>query len=451
VHGFEDHISAVVPWLRETGIADHIHHLKKDEIRTAIVVPAVGDKGDLRVIIDAMQSLLQDAHRLCFDGPKCMLTYQCRVVLGRFQPSQVDLTGKTRPFDPYKGPKSLATYFRSALQFVSYFNRVVAPNEYHFSLVADADDHDEIQRPEDIIEATDSQLEVWREIASIAQRIRANRTESYNSSDGNSEGDRLKKQLLKLWILVICQKTGARRYQSPLLSFCAMLSIKPSTRGWMEPGNFNSNLSAIIWVVQLLIFYHGALEEQQGYGETLKIVKAYCDEYLQQTVETPMGEILRWRLLLFRVSGASVGTHEASWDETEQVLTYENTELRMDQIPCLLESEYQGCSQLLYDDLMLGLKSLRRMEPYALKDGVNVDTVGWNFTQHRDNTDVLKGADSTLLANIRQSQRLCHIFLVKDSRSPQGLVWRESAIASYEATVQEFLKRLSVLIYISGG
>ena len=89
-----------------------------------------------------------------------------------------------------------------------------------------------------------------------------------------------------------------------------------------------------------------------------------------------MGEILRWRLLLFRVSGASVGTHEASWDETEQVLTYENTELRMDQIPCLLKSEYQGCSQLLYDDLMLGLKNLRRMEPYVLKDGVNVDTVG---------------------------------------------------------------------------
>ena len=57
-----------------------------------------------------------------------------------------------------------------------------------------------------------------------------------------------------------------------------------------------------------------------------------------------MGEILRWRLLLFRVSGTSIGTHEASWDESEQVLTYENTELRMDQIPSLLESEYQGCS-----------------------------------------------------------------------------------------------------------
>jgi hypothetical protein len=101
---------------------------------------------------------LRDAHRLCFDGPDYMLTYQCRVVLSRFQPSQVDLIGKTRPFDPYKGPKSLAIYFGMALRFVSYFCRVVAPNKYYFSTVAK--DNDDIQRPEDIIEATDEQLAV---------------------------------------------------------------------------------------------------------------------------------------------------------------------------------------------------------------------------------------------------------------------------------------------------
>ena len=107
-----------------------------------------------------MESLLQDAHRLCFDGPDCMLTYQCRVVLSRFQPSQVDLIGKTRPFDSYKGPKSLATYFGIAHRFVSYFSKVVAPDDYHFSLVADAEDDSERQRPEDIIGATDEQLAV---------------------------------------------------------------------------------------------------------------------------------------------------------------------------------------------------------------------------------------------------------------------------------------------------
>jgi len=452
VHGFDEHRSAVVPWLRETGIVDHVHGLNKDEIRTAIAVPPIGDKGDLRMVVDAMESLLRDAHRLCFDGPDCMLTYQCRVVLGRFQPSQVDLQGKTRPFDPYKEPSSLSKYFRAAHSFLSYFSRVVAPDEYYFSLAAE--DGDEAQRPEDVVDATDEQLAKWKEICEIVRRIGADRIENYDGcgdGDGDNVDNGLKERLLELWMLLICHTTGAQRYQSPLLSFCAMLSIKPSTRGWMEPGNFNSSLSAMIWVVQLLVFHDSAMRQQRGSGETLQLVKDYCDQYLQQTVETPMGEILRWRLLLFRVSGASVGTHEASWDESEQVLTYEDTELSMEQIPSLLRSEYQGCSQLLYDDLMLGLKSLRRMDPRILKDGANVDTVRWNFIQHKDNAEFLKGTDSALLAAIERSEQLSRIFLVENNSSPGGLAWRESAMASYEATVQEFLKRLSVLVHISSG
>jgi hypothetical protein len=82
-------------------------------------------------------------------------------------------------------------------------------------------------------------------------------------------------------MLLICYTTGARRYESPLLSFYAMLSIKPSTRSWMEPSNFNSSLLAIIWIMQLLVFYNSALKEQRGCGKTLKLVKAYYDEYLQ--------------------------------------------------------------------------------------------------------------------------------------------------------------------------
>ncbi|KAM0720756.1 hypothetical protein Q7P37_004893 [Cladosporium fusiforme] len=422
VHGFHEHVSAVVPWLRETGIADHICGLKKDEIRTAIAIPAPGDEGDLRTIIDAMQSLLQDAHRLCFDGPDCMLTYQCRVVLSRFQSSQVDLTGKTRPFDPYKGPKSLATYFGVAHRFVSYFSRVVAPDDYHFSPAAG--DDGETQRPEDTIEATDEQLAVWQDILKFAMHRRTADQTSDDRDDTEDDNSEMKERLLELWMLLVCHTTGARRYESPLLSFCAMLSIKPSTRSWMEPGNFNSSLSAIIWIVQLLVFYDSASKEQRGLGQTLKLVKTHCDRYLQQTVETPMGEILRWRLLLFKVSGASVGTHEASWDEREEVLTYEDTELRMDQIPSLLASEYQGCSQLLYDDLMLGLQSLRPMNAQSLVDGVNVETVGWNFAQHRDNATTLGGTESALTKAIERSDQLSRIFLTEDNRSPSGWAWR---------------------------
>ena len=61
--------------MRETGITDYIRNLSKDEIRTATAVPPPGDETELRVIVDAMESLLRDAHGLCFDGPDCMLTY----------------------------------------------------------------------------------------------------------------------------------------------------------------------------------------------------------------------------------------------------------------------------------------------------------------------------------------------------------------------------------------
>jgi hypothetical protein len=70
------------------------------------------------------------------------------------------LIGKTRLFNPYKGPKSLTTYFGIAYRFVSYFSRVVAPDEYYFSLVMNPDDDSKGQRPEDIINMIDEQLAV---------------------------------------------------------------------------------------------------------------------------------------------------------------------------------------------------------------------------------------------------------------------------------------------------
>lgn len=91
------------------------------------------------------------------------------------------------------------------------------------------------------------------------------------------------------------------------------------------------------------------------------------------------------------------------------------------------------------------------MHSWALKDGPNVDTLDWNFTQQRENVHLLEGADSALLSAIERSEHLSHLFLADDRRHPSGYTWRENTLAAYEATVQEFLKRLSVLVHVSGG
>ena len=221
--------------------------------------------------------------------------------------------------------------------------------DYHFS----ADSEDPTQRPEDVIELNHAQLKTWHSIRRLARQREAK--SNVDSEDG------LKDELVEMCMLLDCHITGARRYRSPLLSFCAMLSIKQSTSSWMRPGDFNSHLSAIIWVVQLLIFYDSARREYQGQGETLRLGKRRCEDYLQQTVESPMGEILRWRLLLFQISQDSFSDHQATWEEDEQVLTYESTKLHIDQIPTLLVSEYNECWRVLYDELVLKLTDFRRM------------------------------------------------------------------------------------------
>ncbi len=142
-----------------------------------------------------------------------MLTWPCRVVLSRFQSSLIETIRKTRPFDPSKEPRTLSAYFKLAKQFLSYVDRVAVCREYYFSVDAEI----EMRRPEDAIKLSDEQSKTWHSIRRIAQQMHS----------GCAEGeDDLEDELVRMWMLLICHSTGAKRYRSPLLSFCAMLSIK---------------------------------------------------------------------------------------------------------------------------------------------------------------------------------------------------------------------------------
>ena len=88
----------------------------------------------------------------------------------------------------------------------------------------------------------------------------------------------------------------------------------------------------------------------------------------------------------------------------------------------------------------------------TLKDNRNVDIVGWNFSQHSDNAHMLDGSEDALLSTIERSPRLSQLFVDDDNQQPGFTsTWRESAMISYEAVVQNFLASLCVLIHISGG
>ncbi|KAK0771778.1 hypothetical protein LTR59_005462 [Friedmanniomyces endolithicus] len=230
-----------------------------------------------------------------------------------------------------------------------------------------------------------------------------------------------------------------------------MLSVQPTTGSWMRSGDFSSDLSKVIWIVQLVIFYHSAQQEHRGHGRTLASIQECCAVYLHPANETPMEEILRRRLLLFHVRDHTVGDQQAGWNEQEDEVTYGGTTLRMDHIPTLLKSEYQHCHQILYEELMLHAKGFRHMHAPASHDRFDVQTVHWRFKDHPGNADLLRSTDRFLLNVIERSEYLSRLFVMGQASTAGKWTWRQSAIATFEAHVQSFLARLCVLIHISSG
>lgn len=192
VQGFDDHRSTVVPWLRETSIADHLRGLRKDEIKGVIALPSPGENDGLRHITEATEMMLREAHSWCFDGTDCMLTWPCRVVLSRFQSSQTESFGKIRPFDPHKEPNTLRTYFTLAKKVLVYFDRVAAGDDYFFS----AELEEESFRPEDHVDPTEEQLDAWKALRALANHQMAD--------DDEEKRSELKGRLLGFWMLLVC-------------------------------------------------------------------------------------------------------------------------------------------------------------------------------------------------------------------------------------------------------
>lgn len=112
-------------------------------------------------------------------------------------------------------------------------------------------------------------------------------------------------------------------------------------------------------------------------------------------------------------------------------------------------SEFAQARQSLYSELMFGVQNPPRIQAWALKDNLDADAFSWSWGQHRENADLLKGSATALLTAIKASKPLRDSFL--DTADDGTKTWRQKAIDQYEAVVEEFLKRLLILIHTASG
>ncbi|KAI3567780.1 hypothetical protein IWW34DRAFT_641690 [Fusarium oxysporum f. sp. albedinis] len=468
VEGIDESRADRVPWLIHTGFPTHLQGLRDTEIISSYALPrsidplndgiySEGDdddddvdvddideyKGDdtgraatdLRRILAAAEGMLRDAYRLCSDkSPERKMTQQRAKRLSNFRgdDSSITSSAKANKFRSFKNESSLTTYFRIQKQLLAYYNRVVFRADGYFTR-----EYDNQVVPRDTIEATSIQQQAMEDITRILRR--QDKMEKEKNSDDDKDDDknevngdldndhRLKHAIRKFYISLICQTVGSRPFRSAILSFCAMKSRKKSwTRQsdkeqrrlctWHKPGNFNSNLSALTWAAQLILFDFVCFQKQDDEDGIPDLLDQMCKKYFQQMTETPYGHILQWRLYLFAASSTELTTYQARWSLDGETVDYMGKQLRMEQVSQLTLSEFRQAQSLLYDELLFGMEDITPIEAWRLNDDLDLENYGASWITDNRNKEILAGTHDALLRQIEGRASLRRAFIRPDQR-----------------------------------
>lgn len=277
-----------MPWLHDlTGFPYHMLNLKGEEIWSSykLLLKKELDSSskntedpDLVRILAAAEAMLRDAYRLCSDtSADRKMTQQRANILNEFY---AGASGKADGFRYFKNASTLVTYFTIMKQLLVYYYRVVYCEDGHFTRI-----QTDQTLPEEVIQPTSQQIQAMDEIM-----------EALNIKDKEDSELALKHAIRRLYFALICHTVGSVPFESPVLSFCAMLSrkVRGKDRGlWEEPGNFNSHLSALTWTAQLVIFDYACFQEQEDENQIPVFLAKICKRFFQQLAETPFGHILQ--------------------------------------------------------------------------------------------------------------------------------------------------------------
>ncbi|KAL5604005.1 uncharacterized protein BROUX77_004191 [Berkeleyomyces rouxiae] len=286
--------------------------------------------------------------------------------------------------------------------------------------------------------------------------------------DGSVEFDALnaivEKAVRRFFMALLKQTVERHQFSSPILSYCAMLgriSIRRSTNTpaseydeeadgarrntsygiWNTAGNYNSNLSALIWVQQVIIFEYSCYKAGSDETFLTDVLKATCKQYMNREGHNAFMYILNWRPYLTTVSKYEVQKDQAQWLSEDDAVLFKGTKLAMSQISQLIAMTYRRAHLLLYEQLLFG-SYVPSIQACFLQDDINCKEPNMSWLQYKPNDHLLRGADSALVKTIQRKPELRRGFT-----SEEGL--SSHAMDLYEAQVQQFLTAMLVLIHIS--
>jgi hypothetical protein len=345
-----------VPWLARTGFYSHLEGLRDEEIKLSYTLPPKkvldtygrgesikvnADAGgrldpclhlhlDLVRILVAAEAMLRDAYELCSDtSPARKMTQMRANILNEFYDGP---RVKANGFLYFKNKSTLSKYFKQAKELLAYYYNIVYQKGGHF-----AQDQPDQRLPANMIEASATQRRAMQGIIDILRRQDSEGEALVVNSKNVVAAPDLKHAVRRLYMALICHRVGSTPFRSPVLSFCAMLSRKvykqrsssaissraPRTQGWLkkddeqgggrqtrhyqqqqqqqsarhgiwrEPNDYNSDLSALTWCAQLVLFDYACFDKQDDENRIPDLLQDLVRRFFQQHRETPFSHVLQ--------------------------------------------------------------------------------------------------------------------------------------------------------------
>jgi superfamily II DNA or RNA helicase len=468
-------------------------------------------EGDIERIGAAVEQLLRSAYCLAADrSENRAMTQQRAQRLSDFAHAEGgSASRRSKGFRSLKNEATLGTYFRKVRELLAYYYRVVYSEGGHFTRPpAGGEVGRKLPVPRDSIRPTARQRQAMICLVGQLRQQDRLRPEGPDTGGAAAAAAELIPATRELLLALICHTVGARPYRSAVVSFCAMHSRqKLSSRGsshraallqqgktggtgdeeedrrtrrqpsqkttWKAAGNYSSHLSAMIWTAQLILFEHaytvaasaGAAGLDNGNGdaddegsddegsndEVLGLLDDLCRGFMNQRGETAFGHLLQWRLYLSAVAQSAISRHQARWSLDGKRFTLMGVMIGIDDISRLIAAEFSRAQRLLGVDLLFGAAAeglLPRLAAWQLHDDLDDEEFGGSWLTDTRNRELLGGAQEALLGLIEARPDLRGAFITTAAGGGRSRFSGE-AIALYEATVQEFLGSLGVLVHLA--
>jgi len=181
--------------------------------------------------------------------------------------------------------------------------------------------------------------------------------------------DRLDEEVMKFSLALIQQCLPGRAFNSPMVSFAAVLAWDVSAKSWMKVSNYTSYLSQLIYNSQLVVLQHCLDRVEAGEPADMSgCIVEMRDRWLLNNSLGPVGELHSFRLLGSSIVKNTVNQAQVRWCEGEDTLVYNAIHFAVSDLAKLVQAETEAALHILEQDLCFALPDVPTYPVSALVD-----------------------------------------------------------------------------------